>query len=239
MSSNDLYVNYLTRAYGGFINSQIAGTQTKGMTGFRDYVSAGKQNQAAGTDVKINDVEKTGRLFIENMPLEEYKQYVYNEISRLPFHPSQILRSVSIHITDEGFQAMQRDPEYEKWVLETLRYDFGVYDPWACICGSSFTIHRFGAAKEDYRGDSWYTGFQGGKGSVLFDEEAEDCFWERRAKRHKKYLKQQQELDDKKKVMKRVYQEAAMRRGDFKDMFNGEEIAQTLNLATLLFTNEE
>lgn len=77
------------------------------------------------------------------------------------------------------------------------------------------------------------------KESALFDEEAEEGFWERRAKRHKKYLEQQQELDDKRKIMKRVYQEAAMRRGDYKDMFNGDGFVQMLNLANLLPVNEE
>lgn len=241
MSSNEFYVNYMTRAYSGFINSQITGTQTKGIAGFRDYVNVSKQKAetAKEADDQINDVRKTGRLLIENMSLEEYKQYIYDQISQIPFHPSQILRSVSINITDEGFQAMQSDPEYEKWVLDTLKNDFSFHDPWSSICGGSFAVHHFGASREEYHGEGWYTGFQGGKGSALFDEEAEEGFWKRRAKRHKKYLEQQQELDDKRKIMKRVYQEAAMRRGDYKDMFNGDGFVQMLNLANFLHVNEE
>lgn len=241
MNSNEFYIDYLTRTYSGFINSQITGTQTKGMTGFRDYIAASEQKPetAEKTDCQVDDVTKAGRLSVQNMSLDEYKQYIYRQISKLPFHPSQMLRSVSIHITDEGFQAMQKDPEYEKWVLDTLKYDFSFNDPWSSFCGGSFAVHHFGTTKEDYHGEGWYTGFQGGKGSVLFDEEAEEGFWEKRAKRHKKYLEQQQEIADKKMIMKRVYQEAAMRRGDFKNMFNGEEIAQTLSLADLLLMNEE
>lgn len=241
MSSNEFYVNYLTHTYSGLVSSQTAGTQTKGMAGFMDYVSVSKQKTETAKEAEgmVNDTEKIGRQLIERMSLEEYKQYIYDQISRIPFHPSQILRSVSINITDEVFLAMQNDPEYEKWVLDILKNDFSFYDPWSSICGGSFAIHHFGASKEEYHGEGWYTGFQGGKGSALFDEEADEGFWERRAKRHKKYLEQQKESDDKKRIMKRVYQEAAMRRGDYKNMFHENGFVPMLSLINLLSVEEE
>lgn len=231
MNSNDIYVDYLTRGYIGFMESQLAGGQVKGIKGFRDYVNAG--------DEKAEGVEETGAFSTENMTLEEYKQYIHMKISQIPMHPSQVLRSVVIHITDEGFQAMQKDPEYEKWVMDTLRYDFGFYDPWAKYCGGSFAVHHFGATKEEYHGESWYTGFQKGKGDTIFDQEAEEGFWEKRAKRHKKYLKEQQEIYTQKQIMKRVYREEAVRRGDFEHMFDKDQMAQCFNLANLLLMSDK
>lgn len=230
MSGDDLYINYLTRAYSGLMESQLAGGSVKGIKGFYDYVNV--------LDKKTEGTEAPNGLSPENMTLEEYKQYIYAKISQIPMHPSQILRSVSIHITDEGFQAMQKNPEYEKWVMDTLKYDFGYHDPWANVCGGSFTIHRFGASKEEYRGESWYTGFQGGKGRALFETEAEESFWEKRAKRHKKYLKEQQEIHNQKEIMKRVYREEAIRRGDYENMFDKDGMAQCINLANLLLMSD-
>ncbi len=226
MSGNDLYVNYLTRAYSGLMESRLAEGSVKGIKGFYDYVNNG--------DKKTEGTEGTNAFSTENMTLEEYKQYIHMKISQIPMHPSQILRSVAIHITDEGFQAMQKDPKYEKWVMDTLKYDFGRYDPWANVCGGSFTIHYFGASKAEYHGESWYTGFQGGKGRALFETEAEESFWEKRAKRHKKYIKEQQEIHYQKEIMKRVYREAAIRRGDYENMFDKDGMAQCFNLANLL-----
>lgn len=224
MDYNNFYINYLTRSFTGIMNSQTAGKQIKGFKSFKDYVESGVKT------------DTTSARTAEDMTLEEYKQYIYNKISRIPLHPSQILRTVQVHITDEGFQAMQKDEEYEKWVLDTLRSNFSYNDPWSDICGGGFSIHRFGATKEEYRGDSWYTGFQG-KESVLPDEE--EGFWEKRAGRHKKYIELQQEMADKNKIMKRVRQEAALRRGDIEGMFDKDSITETFNLASLLMMTED
>ena len=41
MSGNDLYVNYLTRAYSGLMESRLAEGSVKGIKGFYDYVNNG------------------------------------------------------------------------------------------------------------------------------------------------------------------------------------------------------
>lgn len=236
MGNNEFYINCMTRTYTRLKNSYNAAKYPGTRTDFKDFMTVdndGKANESG----EVSASEKINAWLVENMTLEEYKQYIYDKISEIPMHPSQILHSVSVSISDEGFAAMQKDSEYEKWVLDTLRQDFGFYNPWCSVSGGSFTVHRFGKSKEEYRGDSWYMGFQGGKGSILFDKEAEEGFWKRRSKRHKEYIKQSQEIADEKKIMKRVYQEAAMRRGDWENMFDGEGAALSLNLANLLFTS--
>lgn len=53
-------------------------------------------------------------------------------------------------------------------------------------------VHTFGATKEEYHGEGWFKGYQGGRGQTLFDGKAEDSFWERRL-RQKKLIKEQRE----------------------------------------------
>lgn len=138
--------------------------------------------------------------FLDEVSLQQYKQYIYDKISQIPVHPSQRLNSIAVHISDSGFEAMKNDPEYEKWVLDTLTYNFGFHDPWANLCGGSYAVHTFGATKEEYHGEGWFKGYQGGRGQNLFDEKAEDSFWERRL-RHKKLMKEQRERWREKKWM--------------------------------------
>lgn len=224
MTGNEIFVNSMTRAYSGFLQSQLAGTQTKGVMGFRDMVEA------------LEESKSKGAVSTEDMTLEEYKQYIHRKISQIPMHPSQAMSSVSIHISDKGFEAMKKDPAYEKWVLDTLKANFSFNDPWAGICGGSFSVHHFGETKEEYHGEGWNIGFQGGKGGSIFDEESEDSFWEKRAKRHKKYIEQQNEAALKEKIMGQVLKEAAVRRGDYEGMFAEQSMAQYISFARLLLT---
>lgn len=226
MANNDIFLNSMTRVYSAFLQSQLVGTQTKGIMSFRDMVET------------LDESKKALAHSTEDMTLEEYKQYIHQKISQMPMHPSQAMNSVSIHITDKGFEAMQKDPSYEKWVLDTLKVNFSFNDPWAGICGGSFFVHHFGETKEEYHGEGWHMGFQGGKGSSIFDEESEDSFWEKRAKRHKKYIEMQNEAALEEKIMGRVLKEAAVRRGDYEGMFAEQSMAQSISFARLLLNPE-
>lgn len=190
-----MYVDYMTRFYQNIIKSMQPQARPERSKSFLDEVS---DKLGCRDDDRIGKVERAGLASTKEIAREEYKQYIYDKISRIPIHPSQRLNSVAIFITDSGFEAMQEDPEYEKWVLDSLTYNFGFHDPWANLCGGSFTVHHFGATKEEYHGESWFKGYQNGRGQTLFDEKAEDSFWERRL-RHKKLMKEQRERWQEKK----------------------------------------
>ena len=224
MGDNDILVHSMTRAYSGFLQSRLAGANAKGVFGFRDTVAS------------LDKSRNADALSTEDMTLEEYKQYIHQKISQIPMHPSQAMSCVAIHITDKGFEAMKKDPDYEKWVLDTLKANFSFNDPWAGICGGSFSVHHFGETKEEYHGEGWNMGFRGGKGSSIFEEESEDSFWEKRAKRHKKYIEQQNEAAMEEKIMGQVLKEAAVRRGDYEGMFAAQSMAQSISFARLLLT---
>lgn len=197
MAANNFYLDSATRMFGSYLWGISSGSQrtedrtkedasAQGLSGFERQVAAARDRQRS--------------LSPETMSPEEYKRYIYGRISALPVHPSQQYDSVSIQISEEGFEAMQKDPEYEKWVLDVLRRNFAFYNPWSGFCGGSYVMHRFGASREEYRGESFAKGVDGGrKGSIL--EEEEETFWERRARRNKEYLEACQELDRKNQLL--------------------------------------
>ncbi|MCM1192466.1 MAG: hypothetical protein NC123_13920 [Butyrivibrio sp.] len=92
-----------------------------------------------------------------DMSPEEYAHYIYGWISELSRRNYSRGNSVFIYISEEGFRAMQNDPEYEAWVMENIRdaYAFagnrGGHDGY-------HSAHFFGATKEEYRGQSWSSG---------------------------------------------------------------------------------
>ncbi|MCM1144514.1 MAG: hypothetical protein NC318_09505 [Blautia sp.] len=162
--------------------------------------SSQTQQSATGATAFYEKLQEKSR----ETSLEEYKQYLYDKIESLSLHESNSQDSIAVHITDAGLEAMRNDPEYEKWVLDTLRANFRCSDPWSGIYGGKFSVFYFGATKEEYRGESWRMGFQNGREQTLFREKSEDSFWERRRRRRKELLEQQKELDEKKAIAMRM-----------------------------------
>lgn len=83
------------------------------------------------------------------MTMVEYKQYIYNKISQIPMHPTRAGESISVTISEAGFEAMKNDPEYEAWVLNDLQVGWSQPDKWSGICGGAFSTIYYGASKED------------------------------------------------------------------------------------------
>lgn len=53
--------------------------------------------------------------------LENYKARVREEIDKIPFHSSHKKDAETLVISDEAYQAMKDDPEYEQWVCMHIR----------------------------------------------------------------------------------------------------------------------
>ena len=133
--------------------------------------------------------DKTSSSISENMTMGEYKEYIYNKISELPVHSTQIHRSASVFISEDGFAEMKKDAAYEEWVLGKLREDFSLCNPVAAI-HESFTVYQFGTKKSDYRGDSWYDGFQSGQGKQVYRARSQGNFWNTHSAKQKQILAQ-------------------------------------------------
>lgn len=213
--NNVLNVNFRTKTYQTFLQSYMAPSINEPEESANDFEKAVASK--IEESISLARTQSAGGVTdTKDMTLEQYKNYIHNKISQIPLHPSQRMNSISIHISDEGFEAMQKDPEYEKWVIDRLKYDFGFNDPWANLCGGSYIVHYFGATKEEYHGHSWYQGYQNGKAESLFDTKAKDSFWERRVRRKKRmeiqFKRQQAKHWQMQKMQDRMYENQMIHR---------------------------
>ena len=181
--------------------SKAQKTSAKGTT-FADKVE-----EKSIASQSVSEAGNVGTVATKDMTMDEYKQYIHDKISQMTMNPSRMQDSISINISEAGFEAMKNDPEYEKWVLDYLQKDFNCYNPWTATNGGCYCVKYIGATKEEYRGESWYAGFQNGKGKSLYDEKSEDSFWERRAERKQRLEEQYKEIQEKKALAKRLAQE--------------------------------
>lgn len=194
---NSFYINYMTRAYSSFLKSSERKNSEKIP---KDFLENIEEKIAAAKAAGVDTVST------QDMTMDEYKQYIYDKISAIPIHPSQMQDSISIHISEKGFEAMKNDPEYEAWVLDYLKRDFAVNNPWAALCGGSYHVEYFGASIQEHLGQSWYAGYQNGKGASLFNEKSKDSFWERRMDREEQLKEQYEKLWEKRANARSLYQ---------------------------------
>lgn len=148
---------------------------------------------AAGETVSVPNVD-TG-----SMSMTEYKMYIYNIISRITFDPSESRDFIAVNISDEGFEAMKNDPEYEKWVLDKIAEDYFSFNMWGNRHSVGYGIKYFGATKEEYRSETWCADLNDIKSDEEYKRKTKDSFWSKRLERMEKIQKMWQELDLKKK----------------------------------------
>lgn len=142
------YLNMLRAAQATMGRPQNLGSAKSFLQAIEDAAS----NQIK-TEQEVDAASGVERTYsTADMTMEEYKQYIYDKIIRMPVNYSQIQDAVSIMISEEGFAAMKADPEYEKWVLDTIRRDLAAFYPWGTMGESTYRSHYFGATKKEYRG---------------------------------------------------------------------------------------
>ena len=101
--NNTINVNYMTRTYSNFLkNNEAKGNASKSPS-FCDRVA----------EKSTTATETVGTVSTKDMTMDEYKQYIHEKISQIPMHPTRMSESISIHISEVGFEAMKNDPEYE------------------------------------------------------------------------------------------------------------------------------
>jgi len=200
--NNTMYVDVMTKTCGklmkGSMPAQGGAVRSYSVPGNSFMDKLMEKSEKIPENPDISEPVNLKEISPKDMTMEEYKQYIYDKISGLPISDSQINCSFSVNITEEGFEAMKNDPEYEEWVLATLQYDFSFHDPWAELSGGRYVIHSFGADKEEYVGRNF------SKGVNINDRKKEKSFWEKRQERRKKLLKQLEEAQTKKAIWKRV-----------------------------------
>ena len=100
--SNTINVNYMTRACNQYQQKIVAKDQEKEDTRFADSVR--EKSEASGSIVGNS---KIGSVSAKDMTMVEYKQYIYNKISQIPMHPTRAGESISVTISEAGFEATQ------------------------------------------------------------------------------------------------------------------------------------
>ena len=177
------YLNMIRAAQGTVMGRAQNNTGGKSFLQAIEDAASGQIKTGQGVDA-VDGVVRT--YSTADMTMEEYKQYIYDKILKMPVNYSQIQDAVSITISEEGFKAMKEDPEYEKWVLDTIRRDLSAYYPWGTMGESTYRSHYFGATKKEYRGycyakDNRYRRQAEQHRAKIAEEE-------KRKKRHREYL---------------------------------------------------
>lgn len=201
---NTINVDYMTRAYNQYQQKSVAKEQEKEDTRFVDSVR--EKSEGSGS---IADNSKIGSVSAKDMTMEEYKQYIYSKISQIPMHPTREGESISVTISEAGFEAMKNDPEYEAWVLHDLQVGWSQPDKWSGICGGAFSTIYYGASKEECHAEMWSAGYNNGNGGEIFNDKSKNSFWERRIENKKRIENQVKKQQEKKQIQKKQAERTA------------------------------
>lgn len=180
MGNNTININSMSKTYYNLM--QCYAPEKQGESGFADKLAQKRIERASAVSAK-------------DMTMEEYKQYIHNKISQIPLNPSQSQWQWSIQITEEGYEAMKNDPEYEAHVLKAIRANFSFTDHYHSV---NYSVLHFGATEEESYGQCF------GGGSPFMEKE--EGFWDRRAKRREKLMEQYEEMMDQKAAAKEAGQ---------------------------------
>lgn len=122
--------------------------------------------------------------------LETYKASIEQRIGQIPFDATHASDHVSITISDEGYRAMQANPAYESWVLDTIKGVVSSHDAFSSVSGGNMIQMRFGATQKQCRIDPFRRN-PDGMGELLGDKEKD--YWEQREER----AEENREISDK------------------------------------------
>ena len=185
---NTINVNYMTTMMNQFSKSVLMKSSVGGMATMSDAIEKVSAERVSELDetVAVKTISK------DDMTMEEYKEYIYNQISKFRIDPSRSGDWYSINISDEGFETMKNDPEYEEWVLDYIQRDMSYPAPaWYTAMGgpSAYCILNFGASPEERTGSMFSAGYKGGQGTGIFDSHADNSFWSKRTETKKQIKK--------------------------------------------------
>ena len=229
----------MTSYYSSFIKSVTAKTSVNNGSKINSGTVNGEKDSFISTlSSKVETtgtLEETAAVSTKDMTLEEYKQFINDTISKYNIHSSHSCDSYAISISDEGFKAMQADPEYEKWVMDSIKgmlgneYSSGnraLTGPLCCVCS-------FGASKAECRCLSWSTGYQNGSGGKVWEAQSKGSFWTKRGEKKKIQDRIDKKAAEKKELEEKWLQEAAEKRRAYTDFLNGDKVFKTNNISEI------
>lgn len=122
----------------------------------------------------------------EEMTMDEYKQWVMNEMSQMPVSGwvRTTYSSGATVIKEEAFERMKNDPEYEAYVLNRVRSAYSVQS--LPVGSNNVSYDVIGASPEECYG---YAGPVGKSGSNI--SENEKSWWEKRHEEFEEMMEEQ------------------------------------------------
>lgn len=167
--------------------------------------NSGRKEESFAKAIRDSYVSESGEP-TEKLTLQEYKDYVYFKISEMRDKSHGNLKynnCVIVDISEEGFAAMQADPEYEKWVFDKIDECLNYRNVWEKRVGTNYFILKFGKSKDELEEETWFSG--------EFDEtqNEKESFWDSRIRRQRELDKIYfDKLDKRRKFEKKLYEKS-------------------------------
>ena len=123
-------------------------------SGFAETLKKEAESAAKADRLVISQTGNTERPDTENMSMTEYQLYIQSKISKLTSGSHRRDGYTAVFISDEGFEAMKNDPEYEKWVLNLIKS--GSYsNSYGRSEEKHYSAYFIGASKEETHSEHW------------------------------------------------------------------------------------
>jgi len=194
----------------------ITGYMSNNQNDFQTFIDGRASGTGGATETFAEAMGKkeaeTARFFgqssVQTMSMEEYKQYIAQMIQRIPVHPSRRYETFFVNISEAGYAAMRKDPEYEAWVLNDLRANLAQPDFSCGNCGRTYTNIYYGATKEEHRTETWSTNFGNER----------NRFWERRMEQKRRLERRLRKKKIRKQLLELALQRQAYQRAIVKKL---------------------
>jgi len=185
-------------------------SQTTSNLSYKDML-ASIQAQSEASSESVSETKSTA-----DMTMDEYKAYLGEKLSAIPFHPNRYNDEESFVITDAGWERLKNDPEYEKWLLDGLAIGRASYPPLLALDpGGLYCVHHIGATKEEYHGTSWSKDYGFGSAEAArkqFEEKSQDSFITIRAKKRKLQAEMDEKYYEQRMMLREISEQYATQR---------------------------
>jgi hypothetical protein len=123
------------------------------MQKYPEYASHWKSVIAKGHQITEADPPVKPR---EEMTMEEYKSYIGGLIDKIPVDISQSSTEFSFVISDEAWETMKDDPDFEAYVVGGLEHNLTYRNPWMVPPRvKRYCVLQIGVPMENGSGSSW------------------------------------------------------------------------------------
>lgn len=147
------FMDAMTKAGAEKTSEKKSGHIKESMQKYPEYASHWKSVIANGHKITEADPPAKPR---DEMTMEEYKSYIGSLIDKIPVDISQSSTETSIVISDEAWETMKDDPDFEAYVIGGLEYNFTFQNPWMTPPRvKRYEVLQIGVPMENGSGSSW------------------------------------------------------------------------------------